>query len=107
MIVEKDPDAYVGSRILLSVIHSPIPSCADLSDLAWLYEIGYRRMLLCDELCLDGDLLARAVNVYDSFMEDYVPKYEAPKIAVPPTPVIYRPAPTNPLAGLVGRVLGK
>ncbi|MBU1850689.1 MAG: hypothetical protein KKH40_08225, partial [Nanoarchaeota archaeon] len=63
LIVQKDPRAYVGSRILLSIINQPVPSCADLSDVAWLYDIGYKRMLLCDELCLKGDLLGVAVNV--------------------------------------------
>ncbi|MBU0666388.1 MAG: hypothetical protein KKC26_03430, partial [Nanoarchaeota archaeon] len=65
LIVQKDPRAYVGSRILLSIINQPVPSCADLSDVAWLYDIGYKRMLLCDELCLKGDLLGVAVNVFD------------------------------------------
>lgn len=71
LIIKKDPQAYVGSRILLSVIHDPVPSCADLTEMAWLYDIGYRRMLLCDELCLKGDLLARAVNVFEAFKNSY------------------------------------
>ncbi len=71
LIVAKDPGAYVGSRILLSVIHDPVPSCSDFSDLAWLYDIGYRRMMLCDELCLKENLLARAVNVLDTFRKSY------------------------------------
>lgn len=72
MIIEKDPEACVGSRILLSVVHEPIPSCADFTELAWLYDIGYRNMLLCDELCLKGDLLATAVNAFGSFAAEYV-----------------------------------
>ncbi|MBU1030918.1 MAG: pyruvate kinase [Nanoarchaeota archaeon] len=71
LIVQKDPRAYVGSRILLSIINQPVPSCADLSDVAWLYDIGYKRMLLCDELCLKGDLLGVAVNVFDHFRNSY------------------------------------
>lgn len=70
-IIKKDREAFVGSRILLSVIHSPVPECDDFSDLAWLYDIGYRNFLLCDELCLKGDLLGRAVNVFDAFKESY------------------------------------
>lgn len=69
-IIRKDPDAFVGSRILLSVIHSPVPECDDLSDLAFLQEIGYKNFLLCDELCLKGDLLGTAVNVFDQFRHD-------------------------------------
>ena len=71
-IIERDPEACVGSRMLLSVIHEPVPSCADFSELAWLYDIGYRHMLLCDELCLKGELLGVAVNAFDSFRREYV-----------------------------------
>jgi hypothetical protein len=71
LIADKDPEAYVGSRILLSLVNKPVPSCADMSDLSWLYDIGYRKMMLCDELCLKEPLLARAVNVFESFRETY------------------------------------
>jgi hypothetical protein len=82
MIVKKDPEACVGSRILLSVIHEPVPSCADFLELAWLYDIGYRRMMLCDELCLKGDLLATAVNAFESFRNEYaVEKHSPAKLA--------------------------
>jgi len=72
LIIEKDPEACVGSRILLSVVHDSVPSCADFLELAWLSDIGYRRMMLCDELCLDEDMLATAINAYDSFRQSYV-----------------------------------
>lgn len=64
------PDAIVGSRLLLSLVHSDVPSCADLSELAWLTSIGYTRMMLCDELCLKEPLLAAAVNVFTEFMKE-------------------------------------
>lgn len=71
-LLKKDPEALVGSRILLSCIHSPVPECDDFSDLAWIKEIGCRNYLLCDELCLKGELLGRAVNVFDAFRKSYV-----------------------------------
>jgi pyruvate kinase len=112
LIVERDPGATVGSRMLLSMVTPPpktleflqyakanlptglpdwvwkeweaaarshkeslsapgVPRCADLSDLAWLYDIGYRSFLLCDELCLEEQLLRNAVNVFAAFREDY------------------------------------
>ena len=71
LIIDKDPEAVVGSRILLSIIKEPVPSCADLSELAWLYDIGYRNMLLCDELCLKEELLGVAVNVFEAFRDSY------------------------------------
>ncbi|MEK7560286.1 MAG: pyruvate kinase [Patescibacteria group bacterium] len=103
-IIEKDSEACVGSRILLSVVNDlknhnaqeaikllrsislngqdtekliekallsvinrDIPSCADFCELAWLYDIGYRNMMLCDELCLKEDLLDTAVSAFDAF----------------------------------------
>ena len=78
LIVEKDPEACVGSRIMLSVIHEPVPSCADFLELAWLYDSGYRSMLLCDELCLNGDLLATALNACTSFGSHYHPRETKP-----------------------------
>jgi len=99
LIIEKDPEACVGSRILLSLTDapvptdlllyalklaetnpeecvkrlkcifstmtagSPVPSCADMMDIAWLYEHGYRKMLLCDNLYLKEEWLDTALNV--------------------------------------------
>jgi pyruvate kinase len=82
-IVSKDPEAIVGSRLLLSMVppKCPVcktetadptcPRCADFSDLAWLYDIGCRSMLLCDELCLQEKLMARSVNVFEAFRNEY------------------------------------
>lgn len=70
LIIERDPYACVGSRLLLSVIDSPVPSCADLLEIAWLHDIGYRRMMLCDELCLKENMLATAVAVFDGIKRD-------------------------------------
>lgn len=74
LIISKDPEAYSGSRKLLSIIHNPVPECADLLELAWLYDIGYRKMMLCDEICLKEELLARAINVFESFRQTYTNK---------------------------------
>lgn len=82
MIIRHDPEAIAGSRMLLSLVghkckkcsdYQPqdVPSCSDLGDLAWMYDLGYRNFLLCDELCLKEDLLAKAVNVFDAFRSDY------------------------------------
>jgi hypothetical protein len=74
LIVEKDPEALVGSRLLLSTIRSPVPECSDFLELAWLIDIGYKRMMLCDELCLKADLLSRAIGAFDEFRRDYRPR---------------------------------
>ena len=66
-VIEKDPEAMVGSRILHSLRNADVPECADFSELAWLYQIGYKRFLLCDELCLKENLLSRSISVFDAF----------------------------------------
>jgi hypothetical protein len=81
LVVQKDPRAIAGSRIMLSLVpiwnregkkeDVEIPECHDFTDLAWLYDIGYRRMLLCDEICLKGPLMGRAVSAFDAFRKDY------------------------------------
>ncbi len=107
LIIEKDSEACVGSRIMLSVVNEirnrkvadaiklvrsmdlketdpsrtiettllslinrDIPSCADFCELAWLYNIGYRNMMLCDELCLREDLLDIAIGAFDAFRKN-------------------------------------
>jgi len=71
LIIGADPGATVGSRMLLSLVTQNYPRCADLSDLSWLYDIGYRNFLLCDELCLKENLMATCVNIFDAFRNDY------------------------------------
>ena len=92
LIIEKDPEASAGSRIMLSVIHEPVPSCADFLELAWLYDAGYRSFLLCDELCLKEQLLAVAMNACVSFSENYRPKLvtAGPAVEMPKAPRRWR-----------------
>ncbi len=98
LIVKKDPEACVGSRMLLSVIpkktpENPdpkdpdVPSAADFMQLAWLHSIGYRTFMLCDELCLKGPLLTHAVHAFDAFHDT---RRGGPAIlpARPATPVV-------------------
>lgn len=72
LIASKDPEASVGSRILLTLTENKVPECSDLLELSWLYDIGYRKMMLCDGLCLKEGPLARAVNTFDAFRQSYV-----------------------------------
>lgn len=69
-IIKKDPRASVGSRLLLSIVNEPVPSCADLLEIQWLKDIGYRRMMLCDEICLKPHMLQAAVSVFHGIKGD-------------------------------------
>jgi hypothetical protein len=46
---------------------NPVPSCSDFLELDWLYRVGYRRFMLCDEMCLREDLLGTAVGAFNAF----------------------------------------
>lgn len=92
LIIAKDPKANAGSRMMLSVVNkipeivtdpttkvphivwkivpNPVPSNADFEQVAWLYEIGYRSFMLCDELCLREDLLVTATNALCAFKDN-------------------------------------
>ena len=76
-IIDEDNEAIAGSRILLSTIPDrqnipdPTVSAADYSELAWLYTIGYREMLLCDDICVKPELLERATSEFHSFYDSY------------------------------------
>lgn len=111
LLVEKDPEALCGSRLLLSTITDPVPSCADWNELAWLADIGYKNMMLCDELCLKEELLARAVNAFQAFKETYTGTSAVgsfkPTIRVvprPPRPVrVDAPQPVKSATSVFGR----
>lgn len=60
-----------ASEIIDYLMRPQTPSCSDFLELAWLYDIGYRDMMLCDELCLRGDLLGVAINAFESFRRSY------------------------------------
>jgi|GEM_PF-5364458 len=66
-LINRNSESCAGLKALLSEVHDDRPSCADLSDLAWLYDLGYRNMMLCDELCLKERWLVGAVNMFDEF----------------------------------------
>jgi pyruvate kinase len=70
-IIKADPDAVAASRILLSVTNEPVPSCADFSDLAFLLDAGYHRIMMCDGVCLKEESLSKAVNIIEAFANDY------------------------------------
>lgn len=67
LIIEKDPEAIVGSRMLLSLFNNNVPACSDLCELELLKSLGYKSFLLCDDLCKKGSSLTRAVATFEAF----------------------------------------
>ncbi|RIK29659.1 MAG: hypothetical protein DCC56_11540 [Anaerolineae bacterium] len=69
-IVQADKDAVVASRILDSMALSPIPASADISDVAFLLEIGYRTFMLGDSVCLRRESVIEALNLLEEMGKD-------------------------------------
>ncbi len=120
-IVNKDPNAIAASRILLSVTNEKVPSCSDFSDMEFLLNAGYKRLMLCDGLCMEEEPLDRAVNIVEAFARDR--GYELVKKLTPPAPQTtnyqppaHQPQTTNntpptivqpPQTGWLGKMWGK
>jgi hypothetical protein len=62
-VIRADPQAIAASRILDSLAYTPIPDSADLGDLGFLLEIGYRTFMLGDQVCLKRDSVLEALNI--------------------------------------------
>ncbi len=62
-ILQADPHAIAASRILDSLAYAPTPESADLSDLAYLHQTGYRTLMLGDQVCLRRESLLEALNL--------------------------------------------
>ncbi|MHC9542105.1 MAG: pyruvate kinase [Vulcanimicrobiota bacterium] len=70
VIIKADSHAYAASRILGSLRAGARPSCADITDLGYLYERGYHRFLLGDDICFHKDILLLALDIINSAGSD-------------------------------------
>ena len=68
-IIAADPQAIVASRIFDSLAYQPVPVSADIGDVAYLLEIGYRRFMLGDQICLRRDTVLEALNLLQAMTE--------------------------------------
>ena len=62
-IVRADPEAVVASRLFESLVAGPVPSSADIGDVAFLLGLGYLTFLLGDAVCFDRDTVLDALNL--------------------------------------------
>jgi pyruvate kinase len=72
MIIKADEKAVIASRILDSLAYQPVPISADIGDVAFLLEIGYRTFMLGDQVCLRRDTVIEALNLLEEISKDYV-----------------------------------
>jgi pyruvate kinase len=68
-IVEADPEAVAASRILSSMRASSKPACEEVCDLGLLAELGYRSVLLGDELSFQEKTLLGALAALESLVK--------------------------------------
>jgi pyruvate kinase len=78
-IIAADPDAVVASRLFESLADDPVPSSADIVDVAFLLGVGYRTFLFGDALCFARETVLEALNLLQALAEDDVPGSE-PKL---------------------------
>ncbi len=62
-ILAADPEAMVASRIFPSLAYHPVPECPEIGDVAFLLSLGYRTLVLGDEVCLRRDSVMAALNL--------------------------------------------
>jgi hypothetical protein len=71
IILNKDNNAIAASRILPSLAESPEPSCSDIGDVDNLFRMGYKTLMLGDEVCLKRNTVISALNVLKYMAEGY------------------------------------
>jgi pyruvate kinase len=64
--IARRPDAVAASRIASSLLRSPVPSSADVGDIGFLLLLGFRTLLLGDEVCLSRDTAIGALELVRS-----------------------------------------
>jgi pyruvate kinase len=70
-ILDADPEAIVASRIFSSLSESGYPSCADIGDADNLMRMGYRTLMLGDDICQQRDSVLSALNLLDQMAQRY------------------------------------
>ena len=57
--------------MMLSIMNQPTTDACDFMQLAWMYDQGFRTLMLCDGLCLKGPLLDQSVGAMCAFKDSY------------------------------------
>ena len=71
-IITADPQAVVASRIFDSMAYQPVPTSADIGDVAFLLSLGYRTFMLGDAVCLRRESLLEALNLLEAVAGEFI-----------------------------------
>src|SRR3989344_4568668 len=79
LILSRDKNAIVASRLLDSLENYSEPSCSDIGDLDNLLRMGYGTFMFGDEVCQEREKIIAALNVFELMAErNYDPKLIKP-----------------------------
>lgn len=65
------PESIVASRLLLSLLRQSVPSSPDIMDVAYLWDMGYRRFMIGDDICFKREILMRAMRILQAMRADF------------------------------------
>ena len=72
LVIQKDPHAICASRIFDSFKNSYEPTCPDITDAAYIMSLGYKNLMLGDEICQARDSVLSALNLMEAVIETQV-----------------------------------
>lgn len=68
-VVERLPDAWIASRFLTGLSRRSTAELAEVADVAHCLSLGYRVLMLGDEVCQRGDTVLNALHVLQGIAE--------------------------------------
>lgn len=67
LILAKDPDAIVASRLLTSLLEHDDVSMGDISDLHMLHMMGFSSFMLSDEICRIREAFKKVMSTWEAY----------------------------------------
>lgn len=71
VVINGNKNAILASRLFESLAWQPVPVSADITDAAYLLELGYRTFLLGDQVCMKRDSLIEALNLLEAIAGEF------------------------------------
>lgn len=69
--INGNKNTILASRLFESLAWQPVPVSADITDAAYLLELGYRTFLLGDQVCMKRDSVIAALNLLEAIAGEF------------------------------------
>jgi pyruvate kinase len=69
--IKDNKNTILASRLFESLAWQPVPVSADITDAAYLIELGYRTFLLGDQVCMKRDSVIAALNLLEAIAGEF------------------------------------